>query len=45
MKKKFIKALVIGPSGIGSVHIREFLRYGITDLAFIGKSNKKKKIF
>ena len=45
MKKKFIKALVIGPSGIGSVHIREFLRYGITDLAFIGKSNKKKRFF
>ena len=47
MKKKNIynKGLIIGPSGIGAVHLREFIKYGIKEIAFIGKSNSKKRSF
>ncbi len=47
MKKKNIynKGLIIGPSGIGAVHLREFIRNGINVIAFIGKSNSKKRSF
>ena len=39
MKKNNIynKGLIIGPSGIGAVHLREFIRNGINQIAFIGK--------
>ena len=43
--KNFNKALIIGPSGIGTVHLRELLRFGFEEIAFLGKSNSKKKNF
>ena len=43
MKNKFKKGLIIGPSGIGKVHIRQFLKNGISDLALLGKNKNKKK--
>ena len=46
MKNKNLnKALIIGPSGIGAVHFRELLRYGFKKIAFLGKSNSKKRTF
>lgn len=47
MKKNNIynKGLIIGPAGIGAVHLREFIRNGINQIAFIGKSNSKKRSF
>ena len=47
MKKKKIynKGLIIGPSGIGAVHLREFVRNGFNEIGFIGKSNSKKRSF
>jgi hypothetical protein len=39
---KYKKGLIIGPNGIGKVHIREFLKYGISNLAILGKSTKKR---
>ena len=41
--KNFNKALIIGPSGIGTVHLRELLRFGFEEIAFLGKSNSKKR--
>ncbi len=43
--KNFNKALIIGPSGIGTVHLRELLRFGFEEIAFLGKSNSKKRTF
>jgi hypothetical protein len=43
MKNKFKKGLIIGPSGIGKVHIRQFLKNGISDLALLGKKKNKKR--
>ncbi len=46
MKQKiFNKGLIIGPSGIGRVHLREFIRNGIKEIGFIGKSKVKKRLF
>ena len=41
---KFKRGLIIGPSGIGKVHIRQFLKNGICDLAILGKNKNKKRI-
>ena len=42
----FFKSLIIGPSGIGQVHIRELIKNGSNILAILGKSYKKnRKIF
>ena len=39
MKKiNFTRGLIVGPSGIGAVHLREFLRMGFNEIGFIGKS-------
>ena len=46
MNKKILKkGLIVGPSGIGNVHFREFLRNGFNNIAFIGKSKFKKRTF
>ena len=44
-KTLFKRGLIVGPSGIGAVHLREFLRNGINEIAFIGKSKFKKRSF
>ena len=46
MKKiNFTRGLIVGPSGIGAVHLREFLRMGFNEIGFIGKSKFKKRTF
>ena len=44
-KTLFKRGLIVGPSGIGAVHLREFLRNGINEIGFIGKSKFKKRSF
>ena len=44
-KIKFKKGLIIGPSGIGAVHFREFLNNGFEEIGFIGKSKSKNRSF
>ena len=44
-KIKFKKGLIIGPSGIGAVHFREFLNNGFKEIGFIGKSKSKNRSF
>ena len=40
---KIKKALIIGPSGIGKVHIRELLKNKINKIAVLGKKYKKNR--
>ena len=42
--KKFNKGLIIGPSGIGSAHIREYKNYGIKNIGILRKNFSKNKI-
>jgi hypothetical protein len=42
--KKFKKGLIIGPSGIGEAHLREFLKYGIRNIGIIRKNLNKNKL-
>ena len=46
IKKKlnFNRALVIGPSGIGNAHIRQYAKNKISKIAVLGKSFKTKRI-
>lgn len=44
-KIKFKKGVIIGPSGIGAVHFREFLNNGFKEIGFIGKSKSKDRFF
>ena len=41
--KKFKKGLIIGPSGIGEAHLREFVKYGIRNIGIIRKNSNKNK--
>ena len=41
--KKFNKALLIGPSGIGLAHLREFKKYGIKSIGILRKNFIKNK--
>ena len=46
--KKFNKALLIGPSGIGLAHLREFKKYGIKSIGILRKNmifSSKKHVF
>ena len=43
MLKKII-GVVIGPSGIGKVHIRELVKFGFRNIAIVGKKFKKNRI-
>ena len=43
-KLNFNRALVIGPSGIGNAHIRQYAKNKISKIAILGKSFKKKRI-
>ncbi len=42
--KKFNKGLIIGPSGIGNAHIREYKNYGIKNIGILRKNFNKNKI-
>ena len=42
--KNFNKALIIGPSGIGTVHLRELLRFGFEEIAFLENLIRKKEL-
>ena len=42
--KKFNKGLIIGPSGIGNAHIREYKNYGIKNIGILRKNFIKKKL-
>ncbi|WP_440677293.1 Gfo/Idh/MocA family oxidoreductase [Candidatus Pelagibacter sp. HIMB1587] len=42
MKK--LNGVVIGPSGIGNIHIRELIRYGFNNIGIIGKKFKKNRL-
>jgi len=44
-KTKFKRALIVGPSGIGVVHFREFIKNGFNEIGFIGKSKFKNRSF
>ena len=44
-KLNFNRALVIGPSGIGNAHIRQYVKNKISKIAILGKSFKKKRTF
>ena len=44
-KLNFNRALVIGPSGIGNAHIRQYAKNKISKIAILGKSFKKKGLF
>ena len=44
-KLNFNRALVIGPSGIGNAHIRQYAKKKISKIAILGKSFKKKRTF
>ena len=44
-KLNFNRALVIGPSGIGNAHIRQYAKNKISKIAILGKSFKKKRTF
>ena len=43
-KLNFNRALVIGPSGIGNAHIRQYAKNKINKIAILGKSFKTKRI-
>ena len=43
-KLNFNRALVIGPSGIGNAHIRQYAKNKISKIAILGKSFKTKRI-
>ena len=42
--KKIKTGLIIGPSGIGKVHVREFLNYGMVKVGLFGRIYKKNRI-
>ncbi len=43
---KFLRGFIIGPSGIGHVHLREFIINGINNIGILGKKfNKKREIY
>ena len=42
--KKFNTAAIIGPSGIGSVHLREIIKTGTKNIALVGKKFKRERI-
>ena len=44
-KLNFNRALVIGPSGIGNAHIRQYAKNKINKIAILGKSFKTKGFF
>jgi len=44
-KTKFRRALIVGPSGIGAVYFREFIKNGFNEIGFIGKSKSKNRSF
>ena len=43
-KVKKITGVIIGPSGIGRVHLRELINFGFQNIAIIGKKFKKNRI-
>ncbi len=42
--KKFEKGLIIGPSGIGEAHLREFIKYGTKNIGIIRKDSNKNQL-
>ena len=44
-KLNFNRALVIGPSGIGNAHVRQYAKNKIRKIAILGKNFKKKRFF
>lgn len=42
--KKFNTAAIIGPSGIGSVHLREIIKTGTQNIALVGRKFKRERI-
>jgi len=40
---KYSRGLIIGPSGIGQVHLREFVKNGIKEIAILGRRYKKER--
>lgn len=43
---KFLRGVIVGPSGIGNVHLREFIRNGFNNIGILGKKfNKKREIY
>ena len=42
--KYFKLGIIIGPSGIGQVHIREFIKYGIRKIGLLGRTFKKNRV-
>ena len=42
--KKFNTVAIIGPSGIGSVHLREIIKTGTQNIALVGRKFKRERI-
>ena len=42
MKK--LNGVVIGPSGIGSAHVRELINYGFKNIGLLGRKFRKEKM-
>lgn len=42
--KNFKAGIIIGPSGIGQAHIREFIKYGISNIGLLGRKFKKNRV-
>ena len=42
---KFKRGLIIGPSGIGSAHFRQYYKNGIREIGILGKNFNKKRSF
>ena len=39
------RILIIGPAGIGKIHLREFFKLGYNEFGILGRSNKIKRSF
>ena len=44
MKKKLNTAVIIGPSGIGAVYLRELINFGIKNIGVLGKKYKRNRL-
>ena len=43
-KKNFKVGIIVGPSGIGQAHIREFIKDGISKIGLLGRKFKKNRV-